>query len=76
MLSNIKNWLGKKFRKMTALQVVVFTIVFFLFVFYAFSILSTLWFALGTSLKSYDYYQYGLGIQCLAESQLFEIIEA
>lgn len=58
MLSNIKNWLGKKFRKMTALQVVVFTIVFFLFVFYAFSILSTLWFALGTSLKSYDYYQY------------------
>ena len=56
MLSNIKNWLGKKFRKMTALQVIVFSIVFVLFSLYAFSILYTMYWSVITSLKHYTFY--------------------
>ena len=56
MLLNIKNWLGRKFRKMTVLQVVVFAVVFVLFAFYAFSILYAMYWCIITSLKHMEFY--------------------
>ena len=58
MLSNISNWLKRKFRKMTTGQLVVFIIAFALFALYAFSIIYTMCWSVLASLK--DVYQFSI----------------
>lgn len=51
MLSNIKNFFKRKFRKMSKFQIVVFTIAFLLFALYAFSVIYAIGWSVVSSLR-------------------------